>query len=274
MKAVCMLFMALFLQGCTAQWANITTKSVDNMGKYKEITPNKFIFDRYITPRDKAGIGLLYRGMEFVGKGLDKIATNKEVDILDVYHKYYLFSAHYNLADYSQLLKPKVELNNLCIVHGGELKLIEKFRRNIPGENFNKLISAEFFKAYQQVANAEEIAQSVNNMGVGIQITPDIEIPLYATASDIRWNAIKSTTTISQRNALRSSSIEQKLISGDMGVQGEEAFYRAMSAESFGIFACENNSTVLWRLSIVPLWNEVSQKTMTNKIVIHMSSDI
>lgn len=264
---------ALLLSGCgTNQWLNMTTKAPEDLQKYKEKTASEFIYKRYITGHDTAGIGLLYKGMDLIASGADKLNLGDRNSYYYIARKLNLHKAQYNLSNYSKLLKPTTELSNLCKAQGGSYSMLKQFTVNIPRLNLNKDISGRYAYHFTAYDNANNIAKSTNAMKPQIQITEDFGIPLLVTAQDIERMVLTEINKLDEFNRARKASRTNKILGNDMRIHGEAAFQEAIALEAFGVFECKAENDVLWRASIKPLWNEVHQDQMINTVTLQITA--
>lgn len=269
------LLSVFIVSGCTTQWASLTTKSVNDLEEYKNAPVSEFIWNRYITGHDTAGIGYLNKGMDLVISGIETVAKEKTATFYDISRDFNLHKAFYNLADYSSLLKPKQELENLCKVKGGEFSSINMFKVNIPGSDLDLSYSLKFIQLASDYINSEKIAKNVNDMKLSIDSPPSIKIPIVVTADKIQSMVLRDMGKLEEFQRLRDASNIDIMLSGDMAIAGEGAFGEALSAGAFGDFNCTIDSQIIWSASIRPLWNEVNQQTMTNALVLQIvSSDM
>lgn len=270
------LLSVFIVSGCTTQWASLTTKSVEDLEEYKDAPASEFIWNRYITGHDTAGIGYLNKGMDLVISGVETVAKKKTATFYDISREFNLHKAFYNLADYSSLLKPKQELENLCKVKGGEFSSINMYKVNIPGANLDLSYSLKFLQLASDYINSEKIADNINNMKLSIDLPHSIKIPpIVVTADKIQSMVLRDMGRLEEFQRLRNASNNNIMLSGDMATAGEGAFGEALSAGAFGEFNCTIDSQIIWSASIRPLWNEVNQQAMTNALVLQIvSSDM
>lgn len=264
------LLVNILLVGCTSQWLALTEKTKNSLQHYKNKTASEFIYKRYITKYDTLGVGYLHQGMDIVGARLDKIRTPpREETFYSLSRKLNLYRAHYNMLDYSQLIKPSRELAKLCIVHGGQYRIVESFKINIPRMNLDNHFSNRFLELAAQYSNATKTSRLINSRKERIYLTDSWGIPLLADSQDIRDSVLAEWGKLEEYKGLRNSSKIDKMLKGDMAIQGEDAFDSAIQEGAFGVFNCKNGSESLWNVSIMPLWNEVK---MTNVAVLQIAA--
>lgn len=277
MKKLILLLCLSLTTSCTSQYLALTTKSIDDLERYNDKTASEFIHNRYITKYDTAGIGWIRRGADALISGASAVYSKlgAEVEFTDVemQEKLNVVQLFYNLSDYHRLLKPKLELTNLCSVHGGILTPLKLHRTNIATQNLDNYFRNNFRTLAANYMNAGSIAANVNSSNTTIDIAPNWGIPLLANTQDIRQIALQNMRALEQKDKQRAASNTRKMLNSDMAIDGESALQEAIDEESFGVFQCSKGKEKLWRVSILPLWNEVLQQQATSVAYVQIAAD-